>query len=141
MSVNFFNADVKYVLRDKTALKLWIIATARKEGFKVADLNVILCSDDFLYKMNVEYLKHNTYTDIITFDNSSEQGHVEGELYISIDRVKENARKLHTLLRDELHRVMVHGLLHLLGYTDKTVGHKRKMSLKEDQYLNLRKFL
>ncbi|CAN5435651.1 rRNA maturation RNase YbeY [soil metagenome] len=141
MSISFFNADINYVLRDKTALKIWLNTAAKKEGFSIEDLNIILCSDEFLYRMNVAYLRHKTYTDIITFDNSVAHGAIVGELYISIDRVRDNSKILQTHLRDELHRVIVHGLLHLMGYSDKTDSLKRKMSLKEDQYLKIRKFL
>lgn len=87
--------------------------------------------------MNVEYLKHKTLTDIITFDNSDEKGVLEGDIYISIDRVKENAASLGVVFTSELNRVIIHGVLHLLGYKDKTPVHKKEMRKKEDAYLSL----
>ena len=104
------------------------------------ELNIILCSDEYLYKMNVQYLQHKTYTDIITFDQGTTQKVINGELYISLDRVRDNAKTLNISLKDELHRVMVHGLLHLCGYGDKNPAAKKKMTSKEDYYLGKRRF-
>lgn len=99
----------------------------------------VFSDDEFLHKINKEYLRHNTYTDIITFD-LSENDSLDGEIYISLDRVKENAQNFNVKFTDEIHRVMVHGILHLLGYNDKTPSQKRKMKAKEDFYLSLRDF-
>ncbi|MBL0097659.1 MAG: rRNA maturation RNase YbeY [Bacteroidetes bacterium] len=136
--ISFFNADITYALRSKSDLRLWLSEVAKREGFKLEELNVILCSDNYLYKLNVDFLKHSTLTDIITFDNSSVKSWITGELYISLERVRDNAKALKVNLKDELHRVMVHGLLHLCGYSDKSKEQKSKMRGLEDKYLLLR---
>jgi len=139
--ISFFNADVSYVLRNKTGIRLWLADVVKKEGFRLGELSIILCSDEYLFKMNVQYLKHKTYTDIITFDQSESKEEVSGELYISIDRIKDNAKTLDINILDELHRVIVHGTLHLCGYGDKDSKSKSKMTQKENFYLLKRKFL
>ena len=140
-SISFFNADVSYVLRSKNGIRLWLSDVIKKERFQLGELSIILCSDEYLFKMNVQYLKHKTYTDIITFDQSESKCEVSGELYISIDRIKDNAKTLNINLIDELHRVIVHGTLHLCGYGDKDPKSKLKMTQKENFYLLKRKFL
>jgi probable rRNA maturation factor len=140
-SISFFNADVSYVLRSKNGIRLWLSDVIKKEGFRIGELSIILCSDEYLFKMNVQYLKHKSYTDIITFDQSESKGEVSGELYLSIDRIKDNAKTLNINLIDELHRVVVHGTLHLCGYGDKDPKSKLKMTRKENFYLLKRKFL
>jgi probable rRNA maturation factor len=140
-SISFFNADVSYVLRSKNGIRLWLSDVIKKEGFRIGELSIILCSDEYLFKMNVQYLKHKTYTDIITFDQSESKGEVSGELYLSIDRIKDNAKTLNINLVDELHRVVAHGTLHLCGYGDKDPKSKLKMTRKENFYLLKRKFL
>ncbi len=134
-SISFFNADVSYVLRSKNGIRLWLSDVIKKEGFRIGELSIILCSDEYLFKMNVQYLKHKSYTDIITFDQSESKGEVSGELYLSIDRIKDNAKTLNINLIDELHRVIVHGTLHLCGYGDKDPKSKLKMTRKENFYL------
>lgn len=116
----------------------WIHAAIKKERFKLIQLNFIFCSDEDLLRINVDFLKHNTYTDIITFDHSEQGGVVEGDIFISVDRVKENAHTLGIAEIDEIHRVMIHGVLHLVGYKDKNKEQKAQMRRKEDQYLSLR---
>ena len=140
-SISFFNADVSYVLRSKNGIRLWLSDVIKKEGFQLGELSIILCSDEYLFKMNVQYLKHKTYTDIITFDQSESKNEVSGELFLSIDRIKDNAKTLNINLIDELHRVIVHGTLHLCGYSDKDPKSKLKMTQKENFYLLKRKFL
>jgi probable rRNA maturation factor len=139
--IQFHKSDVKYRLLNKEELSRWLVNVAKREKFRIGELNIILCSDEYLYKLNVSYLKHKTYTDIITFDFSQGTSPLSGELYISLERVMENADKLGLTTRDELHRVMVHGLLHLCGYSDKTSSGKAEMRKQEDLYLSLRKFL
>jgi probable rRNA maturation factor len=139
--IHFFKADISFRLSKKESITSWLKSVARKEGFSIAELNIILCSDEYLFQMNKQYLNHHTYTDIITFDNSDYSNSLSGELYISIDRVKDNAVNMKIPIQDELHRVMVHGLLHLCGYTDKTPSKKAEMRRLEDLYLSLRKFL
>ena len=123
------------VLRSKNGIRLWLSDVIKKEGFRIGELSIILCSDEYLFKMNVQYLKHKSYTDIITFDQSESKGEVSGELYLSIDRIKDNAKTLNINLIDELHRVIVHGTLHLCGYGDKDPKSKLKMTRKENFYL------
>lgn len=140
-SISFFNADVPYVLRSKNGIRNWLSQVVKKEGFRLGELSIILCSDEYLYKMNVQYLKHKTYTDVITFDQSESKEEVSGELYVSIDRIKDNAKLLSINILDELHRVIVHGTLHLCGYGDKDPKSKAKMTAKENFYLQKRSFL
>lgn len=104
----------------------------------MGELNYIFCTDPYLHNINRRFLKHDTYTDIITFDNSTVQDFIEADIYISLDRVRENARKFNVTFDEELHRVMVHGLLHLAGYGDKSPSEKVLMKKKEDAYLSLR---
>ena len=139
-TINFFQEDVKFKLEDKTSIRKWISSTARSEGFELVSLNYIFCSDEYLLKINQKYLEHNSYTDIITFDNSSEQSRIESDIFISVDRLLENAKRLKVPFNDELHRVMIHGILHLVGYGDKTDLEKSLMREKEDAYLSLREF-
>lgn len=138
--ISFFTADITYSLKSRTNIRHWLLKVASSEKKRISSLNIIFCSDDYLYKMNRQFLKHNTFTDIITFDNSVDLKHISGELYISLDRIRDNAATLGVTIKDELHRVIVHGLLHLCGYTDKTPSDRKKMSLKEDFYLQRRQF-
>src|SRR5579863_5118532 len=116
-SINFFEEDIRFKLKDKTKVKSWVKATIEAEGYKLQELNYIFCSDAYLLQMNRQYLDHDTYTDIITFDNSEKDQVITGDIFISIDRIRENATKFATSESHELHRVIVHGALHLLGYT------------------------
>ncbi len=141
MNIEFFNTKTRYTIKSKKELSLWLVATAKYEGFKIDSLNIIICSDEYLYKMNMQFLKHDTYTDIITFDQSTVQSLINAELYISIDRIRDNAKSQKSTIANELHRVIVHGLLHVCGYKDKKPSDKVIMSEKEDFYLSLRKFL
>jgi probable rRNA maturation factor len=133
--ISFFTTGIRYHVRGKQQLKKWFTKVAGSEGKKIGDLNIILCSDEFLYDLNVQYLQHHTYTDIITFDHNVSDVLLSGELYISMDRVRENAVARGIPIQAELHRVMVHGLLHLCGYGDRTKVQKSKMSILEDKYL------
>jgi len=139
-SIQFFEENISYKLKNKKSVRQWIAETIQAEGFKLNHLNYIFCSDDYLLKINQQYLNHDTFTDIITFDNSSEKGVITGDIFISIERIRENARLFKNTVTDELHRVIVHGALHLLGYGDKTPAAKKKMTLKEDFYLKERSF-
>jgi len=141
MRINFFNEDITYKLEKKIATRLWISSTINKEGFTLQELNFIFCSDEYLLNINKQYLKHNTYTDVVTFDNATEKGVIEGDIFISIDRIKENSIAFSVAEADELHRVIIHGTLHLLGYKDKNKASKALMTQKEDQYLSTRNFL
>ncbi len=139
-AITFFEEGISYKLKNKTAVRKWLTDTVIAEGFKLNELNYIFCSDEYLLQINQQYLDHDTYTDIITFDNSEEEGIIVGDIFISIERIKENAAKFSVTEAQELHRVMVHGALHLLGYKDKSATDKKKMTLKEDHYLAERTF-
>jgi probable rRNA maturation factor len=140
-AIQFFKEDVTYKLKDKTKVKAWVKDTIVNEGFKLSELNYIFCSDAYLLEINQQYLDHDTYTDIVTFDNSEEEGVIVSDIFISIPRIQENAAKFKVSETDELHRVIIHGALHLLGYTDKSPGDKKKMTEKEDYYLARRQFI
>jgi rRNA maturation RNase YbeY len=133
--INFFNEDIDFKLKGKNNFKSWLKKVAEKEGFIINDLNFIFCSDKYLHKMNLEYLDHDTYTDIITFDNSEDESTIEGDIFVSIERVKENSQTLNTIFDEELKRVIVHGLLHLFGYDDHSVEDKAEMRRLESEYL------
>lgn len=134
----FFETD--FTLAKEADIKSWIIDTAEEEKMAVGCLNFIFCDDEYLHKINVEYLNHDTYTDIITFDNSTKD-EISSDIFISVERVRENAALYDGGFEAELHRVMIHGVLHLLGYKDKTAPEQAVMSSKEDFYLSLRKFI
>jgi rRNA maturation RNase YbeY len=136
-SIRFFNEGVTFKLDHPRKTSNWIKAAILQEQSTISELSFIFCTDAFLYSINVDYLNHSTYTDIITFDNGGD-GSLEGEIYISIPRVRENAKSFDKTFDDELHRVMIHGILHLLGYSDKTPRQKAIMRKKEDSYLSLR---
>lgn len=136
-SINFFSQSIPFNVPSPRKTSSWIKSVIKKEKHLLEELNFIFCTDEELYQINVEYLKHKTFTDIITFDNSDQRGLIEGDIYISIDRVKENAYSLGITFEIELQRVMIHGVLHLLGYKDKTLAHKKEMRKKEDAYLSL----
>ena len=139
-SIKFFTEDTSYQLRQRTEIRTWLKSIAKREKYSIQELNYIFCSDEYLLQMNKDFLDHDYYTDIITFDNSEVKGKIEGDIFISIDRVKDNAQLQNTSLKDELHRVLVHGLLHLTGYKDKTSKEQEIMRKKEDSSLSLRKF-
>lgn len=139
-TINFFEEDIAYKLKHKTALRQWITETIHAEGFKLKELTYIFCSDSYLLQINRQYLNHDTYTDIITFDNSEIEKTILGDIFISVERIRENALKFNITETDELHRVIIHGALHLLGYKDKAPTDKEKMTFKEDFYLNRRGF-
>lgn len=138
--VRFFTEDTNYKLLNKRKIGQWIKTIISNHNKSIGEINFILCSDEYLHRINVDYLNHDTYTDIITFDNSESIDKIEGELYISIDRVKDNAIQYDGKAALELHRVMAHGILHLIGYKDKTHSQKAEMRTKEDQCLSLKKF-
>jgi len=133
--VIFFNEDIDFKFQGKNNFKAWLKKVADKEGFKLKNLNYIFCSDTYLHKINVEYLDHDTFTDIITFDNSEDETTIEGDIFVSIERVKENSLTLNTVFDEELKRVIVHGLLHLCGYDDHTVEDKAEMRRLESEYI------
>ena len=137
-SIHFFQEDTDFQLSDERSTSHWVNSIVSQEGFELQELNFIFCSDEYLYRMNMEYLNHDTYTDIITFDNSEEEKHIEGDIFISIDRVKDNAKEIKSPFEDELDRVIIHGVLHLMGLKDKTSDEKEEMRKKEETCLSLR---
>lgn len=138
--IRFFTEDISFILKQKSAIRNWIDLTIRSESYRLKELNFIFCSDAYLLEMNQGYLNHDTFTDIITFDNSEEEGRIIGDIFISVERVRENAITFGVSETNELHRVMIHGVLHLLGYADKGKEKKAQMTDKENQYLSLRAF-
>jgi len=137
-AISFFTESVSYNLPQKLKVKKWLKAAIEKEGFQLQELNFIFCNDEYLLGINQQYLNHDTYTDIITFDNSDEEKQIVSDIFISIERVKENAKTFKTLEFDEVCRIMIHGTLHLLGYKDKGKAAKTLMTQKEDEYLSYR---
>ena len=120
-------------LVNQDSVSSWIEKTIETEGATLGAVSYIFCSDDYLHQMNVEYLNHDTLTDVITFPYNDNP--IEGDIFISIDRVKDNAQDLAVAFIDELHRVMIHGVLHLCGYSDETDEQEAEMRRKEDGYL------
>ena len=136
MSISFNQADSKVALANRVALKSFIEKRMKKEGFSIETLTYVFCSDKYLLKMNKDFLSHNYYTDIISFDLSETPGNLIGEVYISVDRVKDNAKTHGTTLKEELHRVIFHGALHFCGYKDKKPADTIKMRQMEDAWLS-----
>lgn len=135
--IHFFQEDIPFTVPRALKVKRWIAEVLRLANANPGEINFIFCSDLYLHSLNMQYLNHDTYTDIITFEHS-EEGEIAGDIFISIDRVNENAL-LHSIpIEDELHRVMIHGILHLLGFSDKTPKEKALMREKEDACLSLR---
>jgi len=133
----FFSEGVSFQLRNKKKLRDWITATVFNEKKEPGNINYVFCDDEYLYKLNVQYLNHDTFTDIITFDNSESNKEITGDIFISIDRVKDNSKKYKVPFYNELYRVIIHGVLHLIGYKDKTSQEAELMRKKEDYYLSL----
>lgn len=139
-SVRFFAEEIHFKLPNPRNTAKWIKETITSEDKQLGELNIIFCSDEYLCTINHQYLNHNTFTDIVTFDNSDVTGLIEGDVFISVDRVKENALTFQSDFVHELSRVIIHGVLHLIGYSDKSVKDKAAMRRKEDTYLSLRKW-
>jgi rRNA maturation RNase YbeY len=132
--IHFCTEDITFSLKEKLKHKAWLNEVAKQEAKKILELTYVFCSDEYLLQINQEYLNHDTLTDIVTFDNSEDPKKIEGDIFISIERVRENGNKLGTS-ETELERVMVHGLLHLLGYKDKKKEDKALMTEKENFYI------
>lgn len=138
--IEFYSEDVEFSLSNPEQVADWIASIVEQHEYELANLTYIFCSDDYLHQINVEYLDHDTLTDIITFDNADEEGIIESDIFVSIERVRDNAQTLNIPFEDELHRVLIHGVLHLLGYKDKTEEQEALMRKQEDSCLSLRKF-
>ncbi len=133
--INLFTEDIIYEYQEIHKLKNWIISVIKSENYELENLNVIFTSDNYLLEMNKNYLNHDYFTDVITFDYV-ENNKLSGDIFISIDRVGENAKNYKVNFLHELNRIIVHGLLHLLGYKDKTKTEKKIMTSKENFYLD-----
>ncbi len=140
LPINFFEEDIEFEPENISFLKTWVKSSIQNERLKLAELNFIFCSDAYLLGLNQSYLSHETLTDVITFDHSLKKGQIEGDIFISIERVAENADIFSQTESDELHRVMIHGVLHLCGYSDKGEKETLKMREKEAFYLLKRNF-
>jgi rRNA maturation RNase YbeY len=138
--IEFHTVELDFLVSNQLQLAEWLTVAANNESYTIGAINLIICSDEHLLEMNQQFLNHDYYTDIITFDTSNGSV-ISGDLYVSIDRVKDNATELGFKLTNELHRVFVHGLLHLCGYADKTKPEQATMRAKEDHYLSLRAFV
>ena len=130
------HAENNFLIKAPRLLKIWITKSVLKEQNTIGDINIIFCDDTFLLIKNKKYLNHSSLTDILTFDFSTEKS-LSGDIFISTERVKENATKYNVSFNKELNRVIIHGILHLLGYKDKTEKEKKIMRKKEDFYLSL----
>ena len=133
--IRFFNEDVAYKLPQKQVTRQWLKQQAKREGYAVGDLNYIFCSDEYVLQLNRDHLQHDYYTDIITFDTGEAGPRIEGDIFISVDRVAENAGQLGVSADREMRRVLAHGLLHLCGYGDKTNDEVALMRAKEEEWL------
>ena len=134
--IHFFSEDISFNLKKKTLIRKWIKEIIKQKGAELNEINYIFCSDPYLKQVNIDYLDHHYFTDIITFDNTEEGGKMEADIFISIDRVKENSLEYSRNFEDELHRVIIHGVLHLLGLPDKTKEEQKLMRQEEDQCLS-----
>ena len=135
--IRYFCEDIRFTYKTKLANNRWLKMVAGSEIRKIGDINVIFCSDNYILDVNMKYLQHDYFTDIITFDYC--EGKVlSGDLFISVDSVRENSIEFGTDFEEELHRVIVHGVLHLIGYDDHTEEDKKVMRQKENYYLQMR---
>lgn len=135
-NISFQTEGITFTLKNKQAVRTWLAAVITKKGYTVGPLNYLFVSDEHLLNINKQYLKHDYYTDIITFDYT-ENKRVSGDIFISVDRVADNAKKFNTTFDDELHRVMVHGVLHLMGQKDKSKADAEAMRKAEDAALKV----
>ena len=135
--VRYYCEDIKFLFKNKLANNRWLKMVAGSEIKTLGDISIIFCSDNYILDVNIRYLHHDYFTDVITFDYC-EGDKLSGDLFISIDSVRENAIEFGTEFDEELHRVIVHGLLHLIGYDDRTPEDQKVMREKEDYYLSLR---
>ena len=135
--IHFFSEEIEFSPKQPERLRKWLGNVVENEGRSVGNINYIYCSDLFLLKINQSFLGHDSYTDIITFDQSTDPVALSADIYISIEQVRSNANQYHQVFDEELRRVMVHGVLHLIGYNDKTIEEQHEMRKKEEAYLSL----
>jgi probable rRNA maturation factor len=136
-TICFFNEEINFNLPKKKKTKEWINKILLLENKELGKLNFVFCSDNYLYEINIKYLNHDSLTDIITFDLSEKSNEISGDVFISIERVKENSKTYKSSFTSELYRVIGHGVLHLIGYNDKTPEESLIIRVKEDYYLSL----
>ena len=134
--ITFLATDVLTAFRDQARLRKWLISVAKDHGHSIGELNYVLMSDKALLQYNRDFLNHDEYTDVITFDGQTGTG-ISGDVLMSLDRITENAKTFGVSVQHELHRVMVHGLLHLLGHSDKSIAKRKGMSAMENRYLEV----
>ena len=138
--IAFFTQEIDLEIKNKDAFSAWVIRTIRKEAKIPGEINFIFCNDNFLIDINRKYLNHDYYTDIITFDNSDFENEISGDIFISYERVIENAQKLSVYIDKEMSRVVIHGVLHLIGYNDNKIEEIAEMREKEDYYIAQKSF-
>jgi rRNA maturation RNase YbeY len=131
-----FNFETTFELENQEKISKWILSCIEKEGFSLGEINYVFCDDAYLHKLNVEFLNHDTLTDIISFDNTMGK-QISGDIFISIERVKENSNTFNVSFLNELHRVMIHGVLHYLGYKDKNQEDQLEMTSMENESLSM----
>ena len=139
MIIHFFYENTTFELDEQSSYMEWFKVILTNFQKDLLGLNIVFCSDEYLLDINQKYLQHDYFTDVITFDHSENEKEIEGDVYISIDRVRENAAENKVPFENELSRVMAHGLLHLIGFQDKTPEQKASMREKEDACLSLQK--
>ncbi|MFS4483499.1 rRNA maturation RNase YbeY [Hyunsoonleella sp. 2307UL5-6] len=130
-----FNYETEFKLTSEEQISNWIVETIKSEGYKLEEINYVFCDDNYLHKLNLEFLKHDSLTDIISFDYSIGKI-IQGDIFISIERVKDNANDFEVSFVNELNRVIIHGVLHYCGYKDKTDEDANVMRSKENHYLD-----
>ncbi len=135
--ISYFTEDVAFELNTFSTIRLWLGNIIAAEDHHQGTINYIFCSKPYLLELNKSYLQHDYHTDVLTFDQSTEPNTISGDIYISIDQVSENATQYHQPFHQELKRVMLHGILHLLGYNDSNLEEQREMRKKEEAYLSL----
>ncbi len=131
-----YNYETEFSIQNESTITSWIKALIISEGYKLEEINYVFCDDEYLHNLNVEFLNHDTLTDIISFDYTVGKL-IQGDIFISIERVKENALDFSVPFEEELQRVMAHGVLHYCGYKDKTEDDEKQMRAKENHYLEL----
>jgi len=135
LSIRYFSDNISFCLKNKREITKWLKIVAETEDKKISNMSYIFVSDEQILDINKKFLNHDYYTDIITFDNSLSDTKIEGEMYISINTVKQNAKEYNVTFENELHRVVIHGLLHLCGYNDNNPKNRRIMQNKETNYI------
>jgi rRNA maturation RNase YbeY len=137
MAIRFFTENIEFSLPQPQKTRIWIKKIIESQGFQVGEINYIFADDEYILQINQQYLQHDTYTDIITFDQRETEEKIDSDIYISIERIKENAQNQKVTFENELKRVIIHGIWHLLGYGDKTEQEAKIMREKENQSLIL----